>query len=85
MSLLHDSTLALLSLRRFGFSSSASPEADEKNATKKFENTSSNASEQDVVSHQRKSSVSDQEEESGFVSIALLRGLSSLNYLNRIK
>lgn len=65
MSLLHDSTLALLSLRRFGFSSSASPEADEKNATKKFENTSSNASEQDVVSHQRKSSVSDQEEESG--------------------
>lgn len=64
MSLLNDSTSFLYYLQRFGFSSSASPEADEKDATKKSENASK-ASEQDEVSDQRKSSVSDQEEESG--------------------
>lgn len=63
ISLLHDSTPT--TLQRFGFSSSASPEADEKDAAKKSENASSNASEQDEVSGHRKSSVSDQEEESG--------------------
>lgn len=65
MSLLHDSTPTLSSLQRFGFSSSASPEPDEKDAAKKSENAPSNASEQDEVSDQRKSSASDQEEESG--------------------
>lgn len=65
ISLLHDSAPTLSSLLRFGFSSSASPEADEKDAAKKSKNASSNSSEQDEVSDQRKSSASDQEEESG--------------------
>ncbi|WOG99673.1 hypothetical protein DCAR_0519027 [Daucus carota subsp. sativus] len=64
MSLLNDSTPFLYYSQRFGLSSSASPEADEKAATKKSENASK-ASEQDEVSDHRKSSVSEQEEESG--------------------
>lgn len=67
---MHDSTPTLSSLQRFGFSSSASPEADVKDAAKKSENASSNASEQDEVADKRKSSASDQEEESGSVSVA---------------
>ncbi|KAK1391880.1 GrpE protein-like [Heracleum sosnowskyi] len=65
VSLLHDATPTLSSLQRFGFSSSASPEAHMKDAAKKSENASSNASEQDEVSDKKKSSASDQEEESG--------------------
>ena len=72
MSLLHDSTPTVSSLQRFGFSSSASPEADEKDAAKKSENAST-ASEQDEVSGKKNPSASDQEEESGSVSIALVR------------
>lgn len=83
MSQFHDSAPTLFSLKRFGFSSSASPEADEKDAAKKSKNASSNASEQDEVSDQRKSSVSDQDEDSGSVSVALLRCLSALNHMNR--
>lgn len=72
-------------MQRFGFSSSASPEADEKDAAKKSESASSNASEQDEVSDKKKSTASDQEEESGSVSVALFICLSALSNLNSNK